>query len=771
MRAVERLLACSEEAVSPFEKVGQELAAAKLDYTGEETGTCELLTLEQILPALPPMGHGGSIKLMDLVSVATQEVLSSPHKLLKADFDQPRPKVPASVHFAKGEQDKICDELVRRGVCGWVKASEVISVRGVPVLNGLFGVKKPATLPDGRHTLRVIMNLKPSNSVLTQIRGAVEGLPAITSWQAAVLETDECFRFYQSDISSAFYLFELPECWMPFLCFDVCRRGEALGLDPSCSYFLSCRVLPMGFHSSVSLMQEVSETVLWRAGLAQCNQVRRGQPVPQSLLQAARRCCAEGRSFWQVYLDNFMGGDKRIQGESSSIGDQLHETVEATWKSHGILSAEKKRVSNTNEAEELGALLHGDLGVLGGSPKRFCKLVQSSLWLLAQKPLKKKTVQVVAGRWVHVIQFRRPGMSFLDKCWNFINKEGTDNTLALQTKREFFLVMGAIPLLHTCLNADIDKKIWCSDASERGGAVGYASELTPEGMDFVMSSRISSRTLGTSPILVVGLFSGIGGTFRIYDILDIIPRGCIAVDIHAPANRVVSRRWPSAKILRDVRAIARSDAQEWARDFYTVDEVHIWGGFPCRDLSSARAGRMNLQGSESGLFFEFIRIWNLVAEEFPARVKVKVVAENVASMDESASQEISEWMQCQPYFVDSVDSVPLRRPRLCWTTEVVEGCLEGLDFVPDRRWTTISAPCPYPEVGQWLTPGYSWPGQFQAGAFPTCMRAVWKENPPFKPAGLHRADQDCQARWALSGYIYPPYQFREEFLVWKNDKW
>lgn len=108
-----------------------------------------------------------------------------------------------------------------------------LEVQGIKVLNGLFGVKKPSCLADGRSVLRVIMNLKATNSVMHQVRGAVEGLPAITAWQAAVLELDEQFRFYQSDISSAFYLFELPSSWSPYrpyLAFAVSRQGEDIGL-------------------------------------------------------------------------------------------------------------------------------------------------------------------------------------------------------------------------------------------------------------------------------------------------------------------------------------------------------------------------------------------------------------------------------------------------------------------------------------------------------------------------------------------------------------
>ena len=150
------------------------------------------------------------------------------------------------------------------------------------------------------------------------------------------------------------------------------------------------------------------------------------------------------------------------------------------------------------------------------------------------------------------------------------------------------------------------------------------------------------------------------------------------MDVHKPANRIVSRRWPGVHILRDVRDIGQEQVEEWALDFAAVQEVHLWEGFPCRDLSSARANRKNLEGRDSSLFFEFLRIWELLVQQFPHSVKIKVAAENVASMDEQASTEISEWMGVQPYYLDCIDAVPMRRPRLCWTTEQVEGSLDGV---------------------------------------------------------------------------------------------
>ena len=87
---MKRLLTCHCEPLQDFEKVASELAAAKIDYNGEETGVCETLTLRQFLPAFPPLGHSGPIPLVDLVGPATRDILESPEKLLKSDFDYPK---------------------------------------------------------------------------------------------------------------------------------------------------------------------------------------------------------------------------------------------------------------------------------------------------------------------------------------------------------------------------------------------------------------------------------------------------------------------------------------------------------------------------------------------------------------------------------------------------------------------------------------------------------------------------------------------------------
>lgn len=91
-------------------------------------------------------------------------------------------------------------------------------------------------------------------------------------------------------------------------------------------------------------------------------------------------------------------------------------------------------------------------------------------------------------------------------------------------------------------------------------------------------------------------FTGIGG----FD-LALRKFGFEAVgfsEIARHANAVLRYRFPNVPNFGDIRHI------EWAN---VPDFDLLVGGTPCQDLSLARIGRKGLAGTESGLFFEFVR--------------------------------------------------------------------------------------------------------------------------------------------------------------------
>ena len=176
----------------------------------------------------------------------------------------------------------------------------------------------------------------------------------------------------------------------------------------------------MGWASSVGLMQEISENLLLRGGLNPRRQVRRGSTLPEWMVEVLHSSRDGGNYWWHVYLDNFCAAEKVRPPETEAGGRECHILAEKLWNSAKVLSSEKKRKSAEARIEELGAEVDGDQGMLGGSSERLRKICLATMWLLNQRYLKRKQVQIVAGRWVFAMQFRRPTMSIFNAVWAFV---------------------------------------------------------------------------------------------------------------------------------------------------------------------------------------------------------------------------------------------------------------------------------------------------------------------------------------------------------------
>ena len=102
------------------------------------------------------------------------------------------------------------------------------------------------------------------------------------------------------------------------------------------------------------------------------------------------------------------------------------------------------------------------------------------------------------------------------------------------------------------------------------------------------------------------LFSGIGGI----DLgLDRAGLRCLwQVEKDEYCRRVLEKHWPDVKRYGDVTELSGNELQP-------VDL--ICGGFPCQDVSHAAAGsRAGIEGTRSGLWFEFCRIVRTLRPRF-----------------------------------------------------------------------------------------------------------------------------------------------------------
>ena len=770
--SVKRMLLNDVEIARTYSEVEKEMSSRFLSYTGEEVPKMQTLSVSQVLPALPPESHGGSIDARDFVSPSTKFFLENPnHSLLGEKVDDLR-LLQAKVHIQKGDELELCKLLVSRNICGWIPESEVLTVQGRKVLNGLFGVGKGKFLDasNEKEVVRVIMNLKPTNRVMRHAEGSVSGLPSITQYLSLVLEGNENAVLFQSDMSSAFYLFRIPPQWMPYLCFGISFSRDILGIGKGREkLYLACNVIPMGWASAVSVMQEIADRLAALAKLPEESKVRRLSPLPVWMVQVLGLVRDQDRAWYHVYLDNFCAMSKRTSGDSEE-GFLFHKSLEDAWDASGVLSSSSKRVSGAAVGQELGGYFDGSQGLLGPSGERLVRLIQCSLMVIGNPRLRKKWVQVVAGRWVHVMSFRRPGMIMLDKTWRFISSGSSGRDIELDVRGEIFQCCITCLMLHTNLRATISETTTASDASSTGGAVGASKVLSLSGSEFSKMDAEFSSMVVKAPILVISLFNGVGCAFRCYDLIGVQPLVGFSYEINQAANRITSRRWPFVEIRGDVRDLTEDEIRTWRFLYPLIEEIHLWAGFPCVDLSKVKFNRRNLQGEQSGLFYEILRILKIVRRVYGFDFCIKYFLENVASMDREAERQISVALGAKPYRVDSADFVPLHRPRFCWSNVPRED-IPGITLEEKEHWTEISMTHEYPLHEQWIEEGWAPMYEEDQVVYPTCMKSIVRRSPPPCPAGLGRCDLDTRQRWEADCFRFPPYQYKEKFLFWKGNQW
>lgn len=149
---------------------------------------------------------------------------------------------------------------------------------------------------------------------------------------------------------------------------------------------------------------------------------------------------------------------------------------------------------------------------------------------------------------------------------------------------------------------------------------------------------------------VLSLFDGISCAYVALQRSGIEVNKYYASEIDKNAIAVSKGNVPNRIDVGDVREIQSLDD--------TIDL--LVGGSPCQDLSIAKKGRMGLDGSRSSLFWEYVRIKNLVKPKW-------FILENVASMPKADKDIITKELGVEPIMINASLVSAQSRKRLFWT--------------------------------------------------------------------------------------------------------
>ncbi len=150
---------------------------------------------------------------------------------------------------------------------------------------------------------------------------------------------------------------------------------------------------------------------------------------------------------------------------------------------------------------------------------------------------------------------------------------------------------------------------------------------------------------------ILSLFDGISCGYLALQRAEIPIENYYAYEIDKYALQVSKTRFPRIQHFGDVR-----DA-----DFSFHKNIDLLiGGSPCTDLSCAKQNRQGLNGTQSSLFWEFVRALKEVNPKY-------FLLENVASMSKTDRAAITEALGVDPILINSALVSAQNRRRLYWT--------------------------------------------------------------------------------------------------------
>ena len=738
-----------------------------VDYQGEEVQVAKRIRWESVSLSLPE--QVGTLDIREFCAGGVLHYINHFEEFLLPDHEQIIGKTP-SVMVEPGEWEQVATGLVEKGICKLLPITEVHSVQGSPLLNGMFSVSKQE-FQGNVEVCRLIMNLKPANLNCRPLEGDTCTLPAVSQMGGIYLADGEVLTTSSEDIRCFFYLFKVPPSWVRFLCFG---RDAPESLVPpenkGVRHVLAALVLPMGFVNSVGIAQHIHRNIVRRA----LGSIR--QPMLGHQEMRRDRVATSHPNIFRVYLDNFdqlqrvdRATAELLEGTASTEVEQLREA----YLRVGLPRHPKKSVEQRLNAEVQGAWVNGERGTVSAKPSKVAKYIRLGLELLRKGKACQKELQIVGGGFVYISMYRRPMLGSLNQIWKgIISLEGKPKHVKVVLKREVLVEIARficlIPLAFMDLRCPFDSVVTASDASTSGGGISVSKGLTGFGLAASMAS-----VRGDIPeehdfvqILAIGLFDGISALGVALDLLNAPVAGHVSVELSKEANRVVEANFPDTILVESVESIDKAMVIGWALRFPSVGLILLGGGPPCQGVSGLNWDRKGaLKDSRSSLFHHVPRVKNLCKEVFKW-AQVHSLAENVGSMDWEDCAVMNDAYGVEPWYIDSHEVSLAHRPRLFWISWELSDQDEGVELLwgssgrlPIQGEVRLQANV---TASLYLERGCS---KDLSKAFPTFTTSRPSPVPLRRPAGLKHCSAHEVDRWRQDSHRFPPYQYTDIHCV------
>ena len=392
-------------------------------------------------------------------------------------LNQTLPLKPARVVGSRSEYCKLVHRLLKQGMIAFTAQPKAV--------NGVFTVGKDA------ESDRLIIDAQPANRLF--IDSPHVSLPD-PSHLVQLRVPKGCRMFVgKSDLSNYYHHLGLPEWMQPDFALPALTAEEltSLGLDPSMNHPM-CVTLPMGFSHAVLLAQCSHEYVVYSSGA-----LRR----EDGLLRLSSPDVSHDRAVHGIVIDDFF-----LFSLNRALACRIFRRVLDAYRAAGFVIKPSKVIEPTDQpVKVIGFMFEhtadDDQTTVSLASDAALDLARVTLAALARGELTGLGLAHLIGRWTWCMLLRRPSLSVLQHCYRYIEVADRRRfTIWPSVRRELWMLIGLLPLLHARLDVPTFKHAVATDASELGGGV-VCSRVTPE-MDRFIWQLCSSRAHATMQTLV-----------------------------------------------------------------------------------------------------------------------------------------------------------------------------------------------------------------------------------------------------------------------------
>jgi hypothetical protein len=342
-------------------------------------------------------------------------------------------------------------------------------IRFIPnpkVVNGVFAVGKDA-LQD-----RLIIDAQPANRRF--IDSPPVRLPNPSHLVQLRVPTDECCRLWvaKSDLSNFYHHLGLPEWMIQYFALPPLTAEElrALGLDDSSGAFWpACLTLPMGFSHAVLLAQLCHEHVVYSSGAL--------APRDSILSMRSPDVTHKGVKHGIVVDDLF------LFSLSEAAAQRAFDSVLRAYAAVGFVVKRSKVIRPTTQPVEIIGFVvsRGNDGhaCIALKPRSAFSLLQSTMLLLRRGVCTGPQLSHLLGRWTWCMLLCRPALSVVQHSYRYIEVAKRRRfVLWPSVRREMWMLIGLLPLMHAQLDVPLFHNVVATDASELAAGV-VCTRVTP----------------------------------------------------------------------------------------------------------------------------------------------------------------------------------------------------------------------------------------------------------------------------------------------------